>query len=44
MTPLHIASHNNYIELARVLLKAGAKLDTKDCNGKVYLDVLYDTV
>lgn len=35
MTPLHIASLHNYIELAKVLLKAGAKLDTKDSNGKV---------
>ena len=35
MTPLHIASHNNLVELAKVLLKAGAKLDIKDCNGKV---------
>ena len=35
MSPLHIASRNNYIELSKVLLKAGAKLDAKDSDGKV---------
>lgn len=37
MTPLHIASLHDYIELAKVLLEAGAKLDAKDSNGKVKL-------
>ena len=37
MTPLHITSLHDYIELAKVLLKAGAKLDAKDSNGKVCL-------
>lgn len=37
MTPLHIASLHDYVELAKVLLKAGAKLDAKDSNGKVKL-------
>ena len=35
MTPLHIASLHDHIELAKVLLKAGAKLDAKDSSGKV---------
>ena len=35
MTPLHIASLHDYIELAKVLLKAGAKLNAKDSDGKV---------
>ena len=43
MTPLHIASLHNYIELAMVLLKAGAKLDAKDSDGKVHITLsLYD--
>lgn len=35
MSPLHIASRNNYVELSKVLLSAGAKLDAKDSDGKV---------
>lgn len=35
MTPLHLASQNNHIEIARLLIAAGAKLDLKDIDGKV---------
>ena len=35
MSPLHMASRNNYIDLSKVLLNAGAKLDAKDSDGKV---------
>ena len=35
VSPLHIASSNNYSELSKVLLNAGAKLDAKDSDGKV---------
>ena len=34
-TPLHIASRNNYLDIASALLRAGAKLDLKDSDGKV---------
>jgi len=32
-TPLHIAAHENYSELAKVLIKFGAKVDLKDRYG-----------
>ena len=35
LTPLHLASQNNSIEIARLLISAGAKLDLKDIDGKV---------
>ena len=35
LSPLHIASRNNLVDIARVLLQAGAKLDLKDNDGKV---------
>ena len=34
-TALHVASRNNYLDIASLLLKAGAKLDLKDSDGKV---------
>ena len=34
-SPLHIASRNNATEIAKELLKNGAKLDLKDSDGKV---------
>ena len=36
-TPLHLASRNNHIEIASILISAGAKLDIKDMDGKVVL-------
>ena len=43
VTPLHIASQHNLFEVARLLLKTGAKLDIKDTNDKVkvYLTARY---
>ncbi len=35
MTPLHLASRNNHVEVAKLLTSAGAKLDIKDEEGKV---------
>ena len=35
VTALHLASQNNHIEIARLLIAAGAKLDLKDFDGKV---------
>ena len=35
-TALHIASRSNYLDIASQLLIAGAKLDLKDSDGKVY--------
>lgn len=37
-TALHIASRNNCLDIASLLLKAGAKLDLKDADGKVWSD------
>jgi uncharacterized protein len=33
MTPLHYAARHNHIDVARVLLDAGAQLDAKEANG-----------
>ena len=41
-TALHIASRNNYLDVASLLLKSGAKLDLKDSDGKVCVCVLCD--
>jgi len=38
-TPLHIAAHENYSELAKVLIKYGAKVDLKDRYGNTPLHV-----
>jgi cytohesin len=38
-TPLHIAAHENYPELAKVLIKYGAKVDLKDRYGNTPLHV-----
>ena len=38
-TPLHIAAHENYPELAKVLIKYGAKVDLKDSYGNTPLHV-----
>lgn len=35
VTPLHLASQNNHIEIAKLLIAAEAKLDLKDMDGKV---------
>ena len=35
VTALHLASLNNHLEVARILLAAGAKVDLKDMDGKV---------
>lgn len=35
VTPLHLASQNNHIEIAKLLISGGAKLDLKDMDGKV---------
>ncbi len=35
VTPLHLASQCNSIEIARLLIAAGAKLGLKDMDGKV---------
>ena len=37
VTPLHLASQSNSIEIARLLISAGAKLDLKDIDGKVHM-------
>ena len=40
LTPLHLVSQNNSIEIARLLISAGAKLDLKDIDGKVCVILL----
>ncbi len=35
LSPLHITSRNNFIDIAEIILQAGAKLDLKDSDGKV---------
>lgn len=37
VTPLHLASQNNHIEIAKLLIAGGAKLDLKDSEGKVHI-------
>ena len=37
-TPLHVASENDHLEIAKMLLAKGAKVDIKDYNGKVNLN------
>ena len=37
-SPLHIASRNNYLNIASLLLKAGAKTHLKDSDGKVKVE------
>ena len=34
-SPLHIASCMNHINIAKILIENGAKLDIKDSEGKV---------
>ena len=36
LTALHLASQNNHMEVARLLISAGARLDLKDSEGKVH--------
>ena len=38
VTPLHIASENDHLEIAKMLLAKEAKVDIKDYNGKVNLN------
>lgn len=39
-TPLHIASSLNSIDIAKILIDNGAKLDIKDSEGKVRSEIL----
>ena len=44
MTPLHLASRNNHVEAASLLISAGAKLDIKDEEGKASTTILRTSI